>query len=65
MPDGHLCRPEDPRDGEEFALLEYFVRHADRVLSRDRIGEHVWDMNFDAGSNVIDVYVSALLVQDR
>lgn len=49
-----------PVTAKEFALLEYFVRHADRVLSRDRIGEHVWDMNFDAGSNVIDVYVSAL-----
>lgn len=49
-----------PVTAKEFALLEYFVRHADRVLTRDRIGEHVWDMNYEAGSNVIDVYVSSL-----
>jgi DNA-binding response OmpR family regulator len=30
------------------------------VLSRTSIGEHVWDMNFDSDSNVIDVYVSML-----
>ena len=45
---------------KEFALLEYLVRHPDRVLSRTEIGEHVWDMNFDPFSNVIDVYVSML-----
>lgn len=45
---------------KEFALLEYLVRHPDRVLSRTEIGEHVWDMNFDPFSNVIDVYISML-----
>jgi two-component system, OmpR family, copper resistance phosphate regulon response regulator CusR len=45
---------------KEFALLEYFMRHPDRVLTRTAIGEHVWDMNFDNDSNVIDVYVSML-----
>ena len=45
---------------KEFALLEYFMRKPDRVLSRTMIGEHVWDMNFDSDSNVIDVYVSML-----
>ncbi|HWL94834.1 MAG TPA: response regulator transcription factor [Phycisphaerae bacterium] len=45
---------------KEFALLEYFMRHPDRVLTRTAIGEHVWDMNFDGDSNVIDVYVSML-----
>ena len=45
---------------KEFALLEYFIRKANRVLSRTMIGEHVWDMNFDSDSNVIDVYVSML-----
>ena len=44
----------------EFALLEYFMRNPDRVLSRTAIAEHVWDMNFDSDSNVIDVYVSML-----
>ncbi|RIK67055.1 MAG: DNA-binding response regulator [Planctomycetota bacterium] len=43
---------------KEFSLLEYFMRHPNRVLTRTSIGEHVWDMNFDSDSNVIDVYVS-------
>lgn len=42
----------------EFALLEYFLRNPDRVLTRTAIAHHVWDMNFDGDSNVIDVYVS-------
>jgi DNA-binding response OmpR family regulator len=45
---------------KEFAVLEYFVRNAERVLTRTQIGEHVWDLNFEPASNVIDVYVSAL-----
>lgn len=45
---------------KEFSLLEYFMRNPDRVLTRTQIGEHVWDMNFGASSNVIDVYVSML-----
>lgn len=45
---------------KEFALLEYFMRNPNRVLSRTQIAEHVWDMNFDPSSNVIDVYVAAL-----
>ena len=45
---------------KEFALLEYFLRHPNHVLSRTAIGEHVWDMNFEPESNVIDVYVSML-----
>jgi len=45
---------------KEFALLEYLMRKPNRVLSRTMIGEHVWDMNFDGESNVIDVYVSML-----
>jgi len=45
---------------KEFALLEFFMRKSDRVLTRTQIGENVWDMNFDPSSNVIDVYVSAL-----
>ncbi|MDQ6965702.1 MAG: response regulator transcription factor, partial [Mariprofundaceae bacterium] len=39
---------------KEYALLEYMMRNPDRALSRTRIGEHVWDMNFDPESNVID-----------
>lgn len=42
----------------EFALLEYLIRNAGRVVSRNDIAEHVWDINFDTGTNVIDVYIS-------
>lgn len=45
---------------KEYALLEFMMRNEGQVLSRTRIGEHVWDMNFDPESNVIDVYVSHL-----
>jgi two-component system copper resistance phosphate regulon response regulator CusR len=45
---------------KEFALLEYFMRNPNRVLSRAQIAEKVWDTNFEVSSNVIDVYVSGL-----
>jgi two-component system, OmpR family, copper resistance phosphate regulon response regulator CusR len=45
---------------KEFALLEYFLRNPERPLSRTAISEHVWDVNFDSRSNVIDVYVNML-----
>jgi DNA-binding response OmpR family regulator len=44
----------------EFALLEYFLRNIDRVLTRPMIAEHVWGIDFDRESNVIDVYVGYL-----
>jgi two-component system, OmpR family, copper resistance phosphate regulon response regulator CusR len=44
----------------EFALLEYLMRNAGRVLSRVDIAEQVWDIGFDTGTNVIDVYVNYL-----
>ena len=44
----------------EFELLEYFMRNAGRVLTRPMIAEHVWGIDFDTESNVIDVYVGYL-----
>jgi two-component system copper resistance phosphate regulon response regulator CusR len=41
----------------EYALLEYFLRSAGRVLTRPMIAEHVWGLDFDPESNIIDVYV--------
>lgn len=41
----------------EFALLEYFLRHPEQVLSRAQILDHVWDDNFDPIGNVVDVLV--------
>ena len=45
---------------KEFALLEYFMRNVDQVLTRAMIGEHVWDFTWDRMTNVIDVYVNHL-----
>ena len=42
------------------ALLEYLMRNAGRVLTRPMIVEHVWNMDFDSFTNVIDVYVNYL-----
>ncbi|HET6279238.1 MAG TPA: response regulator transcription factor [Candidatus Polarisedimenticolia bacterium] len=45
---------------KEFQLLEYLVRNRDRVLSRVLIIEHIWDMQFDSGTNIVDVMVNRL-----
>ena len=41
-------------------LLEVFMRHPQQVLSRNAIGEHLWGLDFEAESNIIDVYVRRL-----
>lgn len=45
---------------KEFFLLEYLMRNRNRVLSRMDILEKVWDINFDLGTNVVDVYMNYL-----
>ncbi|MGE5498823.1 MAG: response regulator transcription factor [Syntrophothermus sp.] len=45
---------------KEYSLLEFFMLHPDRILSREMISEHLWDMNFDPKSNVIESYVKFL-----
>jgi len=45
---------------KEFALLEYLMRNKDKVVSRADIAEKVWDITFDTGTNVIDVYINFL-----
>jgi len=45
---------------KEFSLLEYMLRNKNKVLSRSEISEKVWDIHFDTGTNVIDVYVNFL-----
>jgi DNA-binding response OmpR family regulator len=45
---------------KECALLEYFMRNPNRILTRTLISEHVWDYHFDPGTNVVDVYVNYL-----
>ncbi|MBZ5740258.1 response regulator transcription factor [Nocardioides mangrovi] len=44
----------------EFALAEMFMRNAGQVLSREQLLDHVWGLDFDPGSNVVDVYVGYL-----
>jgi two-component system, OmpR family, copper resistance phosphate regulon response regulator CusR len=45
---------------KEFSLLEYFMRNNGRVLTRSDIAENVWDISFDTGTNLVDVYVNFL-----
>ncbi|MBK7732235.1 MAG: response regulator transcription factor [Bacteroidales bacterium] len=45
---------------KEFALLEYFMRNSGRVLSRADISEKVWNITYDTGTNIVDVYVNIL-----
>lgn len=44
----------------EFALLEYFVRNINRILTRTVISEHIWEYDFDTGTNIVEVYVNKL-----
>jgi DNA-binding response OmpR family regulator len=44
---------------KEFALLEYLMRNAGRRVTRAMIVEHVWNLSFDTGTNIVDVYVAA------
>lgn len=45
---------------KEFMLLEFLMRNQGRVISRSEIAEKVWDINFDTGTNVVDVYINIL-----
>ena len=45
---------------KEFSLLEFLMRNKGRVVSRPAIAEHVWDVTFDTGTNVVEVYVNIL-----
>ena len=49
-----------PLTMREFSLLEYLMRNAGHVLTRTMISGHVWDINFDTTTNVIDVHITAL-----
>lgn len=44
----------------EFKLLEYLLKNKNRVVSRTSILENVWEVDFDLGTNVIDVYINYL-----
>lgn len=46
--------------GKEFAILELLMRHPGRIFNRDEIAEHVWDFEYEGGTNLIDVYIARL-----
>lgn len=46
--------------GKEYALLEYLMRNRGRVITQAMIIDHVWDMNYDGLSNVVNVYINHL-----
>ncbi len=45
---------------KEFALLEYLMHNQDIVLSREKIENHIWNFDYEGGTNVVDVYISYL-----
>lgn len=45
---------------KEYALLEYLLRNTDRVLTRTSIIEHVWDIQYDSMTNIVDVHIRSL-----
>ncbi|MDR2039895.1 MAG: response regulator transcription factor [Bacteroidales bacterium] len=45
---------------KEFMLLEYLARNANRIVSKSQIMEHVWELNFDPGSNIVEVHMYQL-----
>jgi DNA-binding response OmpR family regulator len=44
----------------EYALIEYFLRHRGKLISRQELSRDIWGFNFDPGTNVVDVYVNHL-----
>lgn len=45
---------------KEYALLEYMVRNKNRIVTRTMIAQNVWELDFDSGTNVIDVFIRYL-----
>ena len=45
---------------KEYAVLEYLMRHAGRVMSRTLITEYAWGYHFDPGTNIVDVVINHL-----
>ena len=45
---------------KEFRLLEYFLNNQGKLLTKSEIAEHVWDITFDTGTNIVEVYVNYL-----
>lgn len=48
---------------KEFSILEYMIRNQGIVLSREKISRHIWNYDYEGGSNVVDVYIRYLRVK--
>jgi DNA-binding response OmpR family regulator len=62
-PATHRCSRGDvlvELTAREFSVLEYLMRHANSVVSKTELLEHVWDENFDGDPNIVEVYVGYL-----
>jgi two-component system, OmpR family, response regulator len=57
-----VTRRDDPIELQprEFRLLEYLMRHADQVVTRTMLLEHVWDFHFDPKTSVVETHISRL-----
>ena len=51
---------EVPLTQKEFNILEYFILHPNKVVSRDEVLDHVWDLSFSSLSNIMDVHINNL-----
>lgn len=51
---------EIPLTQKEYAILEYLMRNKNRVISRTKLSEHIYEFHFDPETNVIDVYINKL-----
>lgn len=49
-----------PLSATEYRLLEYLMKNTGMVLSRDKIEDHIWNFDYEGGTNVVDVYISYL-----
>lgn len=49
-----------PMTKREFSVLEYLMRHAGHVVTRSMMLEHVWNLDYDGGSNIVEVYINYL-----
>jgi two-component system copper resistance phosphate regulon response regulator CusR len=45
---------------KEFSLLEFFLKNPERVISRAELAEKIWDLKFETGTNVVEVYINML-----
>ena len=45
---------------KEFSILEYMMRNKGRVVSKEKIEDHVWDFDYEGGSNIVEVYIKFL-----